>query len=244
MPSDGFWQVALPYVRQTPAAGPAIAMSSPSPRGHLGDVRGSPGRWRTVPMRQATRNMPFRRDALCAPAARLLVGPGAARRVAKVGSLHAVRIGAPRWAGVASTASHVGCHLGHDDVCDCLSLLAGHGLHYAAGGLASFICAASVEGLGRAEVSEVTEHAWRTGQALVLTTSSKPHEARACPGTVRTCAATPRDSFHLLLGCLSALTRRAGAHCAHMQACLLCFSHGRLLLFSWHLRENVRGSVR
>ena len=102
MPSDGFWQVALPYVRQKPAAGPAIAMSSPSPRGHLGDVRGSPGRWRTVPMRQATRNMPFRRDALCAPAARLLVGPGAVRRVAKVGSLHAVRIGAPRWAGVAS----------------------------------------------------------------------------------------------------------------------------------------------
>ena len=147
------------------------------------------------------------------------------------------------WSGFA-TASHVGCHLGHDDVCDCLSLLAGHGLHYAAGSLASFICAASVEGLGRAEVSEVTEHAWRTGQALVLTTSSKPHEARACPGTVRTCAATPRDSFHLLLGCLSALTRRAGAHCAHMQACLLCFSHGRLLLFSWHLRENVRGSVR
>ena len=82
------------------------------------------------------------------------------------------------WSGFA-TASHVGCHLGHDDVCDCLSLLAGHGLHYAAGSLASFICAASVEGLGRAEVSEVTEHAWRTGQALVLTTSSKPHEARA-----------------------------------------------------------------
>lgn len=102
MLSDGFWQVALPYVRQTPAAGLGIAASSPNTRGHLGEVRGSPGRWRTVPMWQVTRNPPFRRAALFAPAARLLVGPDAARRFARVGSLHAARIGAPRRTGVAA----------------------------------------------------------------------------------------------------------------------------------------------